>query len=113
MRHSRIDPVEGIDLVLADEQTGDVLIVGRFKNPQFIAHCAYGEIFSRRYVLTSKAEFVYAGNESIVESLGIAPERVFAGAYPGKIRKSALQFPYAVPEHPDREIVERAIQSRL
>ncbi|MBM3232569.1 hypothetical protein FJZ18_00160 [Candidatus Pacearchaeota archaeon] len=108
---SRLDNV-GVEIVLCDTYTNDVLLVGNWDNPFFVAHTEKGKICGRDYVLTHTASIgaTIINEESLARRFGVDERKVLVEVFPSCIGRSALQYVFSVPHHEDRQLLERAIQ---
>ena len=75
-----------IDMVLLDEQTGDILVVGTWTNPHFVPYEYHGDICGKNYVLTDKKVMKVNDVESLAKRLGISPDIIYSDRYPGAYR---------------------------
>jgi len=98
-----------IEMVLLDEVTGHVLIVGNGHVPGRLQHPPTGPICGSRYTLTSCVELNVDGAHHLASSLGISAHKILEGKYPGTEVDCALSYVWQDSSHPDRQSVEQAI----
>lgn len=100
-------------MVLLDEGTGDILVVGTWERSPSFPHFNEGYICDRSYALTSRKRIQAHTIDGLAEVLGVGPDAFISGRYLSDCSPSALRMVRAAPTHPDRVTIEKIILSKL
>ncbi|MFH1211634.1 MAG: hypothetical protein V1659_01765 [Candidatus Woesearchaeota archaeon] len=101
-----------VELVLRDEYTRDVLVIGSWAKPPISFYDDKGDICGRQYVLGGRVIRLQT-EEALLALLGIGEERMVGGVYPGENCTSILQLALADSSNPDKTQLEKLINRHL